>query len=112
MPAHKITFKKGKPPTAYVYQTVRAYRNTHGKPTSDEVLIGRLDPNTGMLIPNSRYFSLREETPKPLLPDRIEECGALGAFLHIADATGLLPILKEVFPGKWKQLFTYAQYML
>jgi hypothetical protein len=71
MPTRKITFKKGSPPTIYVYQTIRAYRNSLEKPTSDEVLIGRKDLQTGMLIPNNRYFSLRGQSPSPLLPDRI-----------------------------------------
>ncbi|MDR1176475.1 MAG: hypothetical protein LBK83_13515, partial [Treponema sp.] len=112
MPAQKITFKKGTPPTIYVYQTIRAYRNALGKPTSDEVLIGRKDPQTGMLIPNDRYFSLRGQSPKPLLPDHIQACGTTAAFLHIAHTIGLLPILKQAFPRQWKQLFTYAQYMV
>jgi hypothetical protein len=112
MPSHKITFKKGSPPTIYVYQTVRAYRNARGKPTSDEVLIGRKDPHSGMLIPNDRYFSLRGLPPQPLLPDRIEEGGTTAAFLHIAHSIGLLPLLKQTFPLHWKQLFTYAQYMV
>jgi hypothetical protein len=112
MPSQKITFKKGTPPTIYVYQTVRAYRNALGKPTSDEVLIGKKDPLSGMLIPNDRYFSLRGQSPSPLLPDHIESCGATAAFLHIAHTTGLLPILKQTFPHSWKQLFTYAQYMV
>jgi transposase len=112
MPTQKITFKKGSPPTIYVYQTVRAYRNALGKPTSDEVLIGRKDLQTGMLIPNDRYFSLRGQSPAPLLPDHIESSGATTAFLHIAHTIGLLPILKQTFPQNWRQLFTYAQYMV
>jgi hypothetical protein len=112
MPTQKITFKKGTPPTIYVYQTIRAYRNALGKPTSDEVLIGRKDPQTGMLIPNDRYCSLRGQSPKPLLPDRIQSCGATAAFLHIAETIGLLPILKQTFPQNWKKIFTYAHYMV
>jgi hypothetical protein len=112
MPTEKITFKKGAPPAVYVYQTLRAYRNALGKPTSDEALIGKKDPHTGMLIPNERYFSLRGQSPAPLLPDRIQACGPTAAFLHIAHSIGLLPILKQTFPHTWKQLFTYAQYMV
>ncbi|MDR1604493.1 MAG: hypothetical protein LBS10_06845 [Gracilibacteraceae bacterium] len=70
MPEKKISFKKGKNDAVYVYYTIRAYRNSRGKPTSDEVSIGKKDSATGRLIPNSRYFeffpdSRPESTPKP-----------------------------------------------
>lgn len=42
----------------YVYKVTRAYRNGRGRPTSDRVLIGRLDEASGMLVPNARYWEL------------------------------------------------------
>ena len=65
-----------------------------------------------MSIFYAEELSAEHPTPKPLLPDRIQSCGANPAFLHIAHTIGLLPILKQTFPTKWKQLFTYAQYMV
>jgi transposase len=57
MPSKKITFKKSpRDDSVYVYHTIRAYRNKQGKPTSDEVAIGKKDLTTGMLIPNHRYY--------------------------------------------------------
>ena len=58
MPEKRVTFKKGNNGTVYAYYTLRAYRNKDGKPTSDEVGIGKKASDTGMLIPNRRYFEL------------------------------------------------------
>lgn len=59
MPKEKITFKKGKGDTIYVYYTLRSYRRkSDNKPTSDEVSIGKKDNETGMLIPNNKYYEI------------------------------------------------------
>jgi hypothetical protein len=58
LPDKKVTFKKAANGTEYVYYTTRAYRNKNGKPTSDEVGIGKKDIATGNLIPNKRYFEI------------------------------------------------------
>ena len=42
--------------TTYVYYITRIYRNEKGKPTNDRVSIGKLDDETGMLIPNRNYY--------------------------------------------------------
>lgn len=41
-----------------VYKVLRAYRNAKGQPTNDRRLIGRLDEETGTLIPNDAYYEL------------------------------------------------------
>ena len=56
MPQSKITFKTAENGTVYAYYTLKAYRNKNGKPTSEQAAIGKKDTNTGMLIPNRRYF--------------------------------------------------------
>ena len=40
----------------YVYYTTKAYRNDKGNPTSDSVMIGIEDAETGKLIPNDNFF--------------------------------------------------------
>ena len=56
LPPHsvKVQSKNG----IYVQYTIRAYRNEKGKPTSESVSIGKLDPETGMLIPNRKYYEI------------------------------------------------------
>jgi transposase len=119
MPEKKVTYKKGAKGSVYVYYTLRAYRNKDGKPTSDEVAIGKKDMLTGMLIPNSRYYELfAADAPigcknsKPIVPDKIAAYGNIHALQEIAVQIGLLPILERCFPEKWPQLLAAAFYML
>ena len=51
---YKIKSKSGT--KEYVYLTTRAYRNSNGRPTSDSVMIGIVDEETGKLIPNQNFF--------------------------------------------------------
>lgn len=113
MPEKKITFKKGSNGTIYVYQTVRAYRNENGKPTSDEVIIGKKCNETGMLIPNDRYIDLYpsvSSTPAP--PKRISDYGNTFSLMALAEEIGLTDILSASFPNKWNELLNYAFYMV
>jgi len=119
MPEKKITFKKAPNGTIYVYYTTRAYRNHKGKPTSDEVAIGKKDSESGMLIPNKRYheFFPRDTVPGPmagttLLPHRIADYGNIFALMKLARETGLAGILERCFPSKRRELLAVAFYML
>ncbi|MDR1396498.1 MAG: hypothetical protein LBJ14_02025, partial [Desulfarculales bacterium] len=58
MPGKRVTFKKAANGSIYAYYTLRAFRKKNGKPTSDEVAIGKKDLETGMLIPNAHYYEL------------------------------------------------------
>jgi len=122
MPGKKITYKKGKNGTIYVYLTLRAYRNKDGKATSDETAIGKKDPDTGMLIPNTRYFDLfpgangmkhEHITPvKPTSPSRVESYGTTHFLMEIAREIGLQKILLKCFPHNWQQILAAAFYMI
>ena len=39
-----------------VYHILRSYRNENGSPRSDRVAIGKLDVESGKLIPNAKYW--------------------------------------------------------
>ena len=67
IPEHCVKVHKGD--HVYIQYTVRAYRNSKGKPTSERVCIGKLDPETNMLIPNTRYYELFEKR-QPIHPQR------------------------------------------
>jgi transposase len=42
----------------YVYKVTRTFRDAKGHPTNTRVAIGRLDPESGELVPNDAYWSL------------------------------------------------------
>ncbi len=65
LPKHGIAYKKISGKT-YVYYVTAAYRNEKGKPTNDRVSIGRLDEETGKLIPNRNYYETYLKKPMPV----------------------------------------------
>jgi len=115
MPDKKITFKKSPNGSVYVYYTVRAYRNQKGKPTSDEVAIGKRDHETGMLVPNKKYFEIFHQAPKPTTKKpapSVSDFGNTHALAQAADETGLMGALKKCFPEKWREMILCAFYMV
>ena len=61
VPEHSVMVKNGD--KTYVQYTVRAYRNSKGKPTSQRVSIGKLDAESGKLIPNQVCFPYLAGSP-------------------------------------------------
>jgi len=112
MPGQKITYKKGANGTVYVYLTTRAYRNDKGKPTSDEVAIGKKDLTTGMLIPNTNYFEYYTDAINEDTPRQIKNYGNTYALRALADETGLQGVLQECFAGRWEDILSCAFYMV
>lgn len=58
MPEKKIYKQKRYGDKVYVYYITRAYRNANGKPTSDSIMIGMEDTESGKLIPNQNFFKV------------------------------------------------------
>ncbi|MDR2367551.1 MAG: hypothetical protein LBF58_05475 [Deltaproteobacteria bacterium] len=57
LPASGVSRKKGKNDVTYIYLVLRSYRDPAGKPKANEVSIGKLDRDTGDLIPNKNYYA-------------------------------------------------------
>ena len=127
MPKKKITYKRGSKGTKYVYYTLRAYRNDKGKPTSDEVSIGKKDLETGELIPNKNYFKYFSEKPKlneklelneepksniTDIPIKIQDYGNSYVLYQMAKQLKLDELLKQHFKDKWEEILTIAGYMV
>lgn len=114
MPTEKITFKKGKRDTIYVYYTLRSYRRkSDNKPTSDEVSIGKKDIETGMLIPNNKYYEIFKQDQNILYtPTSIQTFGSFYFLNSISDKLNLYNYLEEVFKERWRYILTLAFYMV
>lgn len=107
MPKEKISFKKGSGNTIYVYYTIKAYRRpSDGKPTSDEVCIGKRDINTGNLIPNQKYYELfSNNTDFDYTVLSVRTYGTFFLLNKIAASLNLINILKDTFPTKYKSMY-------
>jgi transposase len=101
--------------TTYVYYITRIYRNEKGKPTNDRVSIGKIDEETGMLIPNKNYYefyaSSAEQSRQPEI-ESIKSCGITYAIDGLLNELGLVEIMKKKFPKHADQIIALAEYML
>lgn len=100
----------------YVYKVLKTYRNEKGQPTNDRVSIGRLDTDSGKLIPNDNYWKYYIEQKQELevLPEynSIRSIGCTFLLRKILDDLGVYRILYSCFgPERSEQLLTAALYM-
>ena len=110
LPDHCVKVHKGE--HVYIQYTVRAYRNSKGKPTSDRVCIGKLDLETNMLIPNTRYYELFEQRHPINMPEYVRKCGSFLMLKGLVKSLGLYDLLKKHFPEQVDEILTIAHYML
>ena len=106
----------------YVYKVLSTYRAENGQPTNTRRAIGKLDIDSGMLIPNDAYWEyygdrpIEAEATAPEPTPSFESVHSVGAsFLvgRILESLGITDILRNVF-GKVKAMaiLTAAMYMV
>ena len=110
IPEHGIAYKKVSGKT-YVYYVTASYRNEKGKPTCDRVSIGRLDTETGKLIPNRNYYEIYLGKPKPVY-NGIRDFGVGDVFKKISGKLGITKLIKCYFPENADEILSTAQYIL
>ncbi len=110
LPEHGIAYKKVSGKT-YVYYVTATYRNEKGRPTCDRSSIGRLDEETGKLIPNRNYYEIYLKKPAPQTKG-VFQYGVYDVFNKICAKLGILKLLKQYFPENYSEILTVAQYML
>jgi len=110
LPEHGIAYKKVAGKT-YVYYVTATYRNEKGQPTCDRSSIGRLDEESGMLIPNRNYYEIYLKKPAPISKG-IYDFRVNYTFEAIAEKLGIVRLLKKYFPESSREILTVAQYML
>lgn len=110
LPEHGIAYKKvaGK---RYVYYVTACYRNEKGTPTCERSSIGRLDEESGKLIPNRNYYEIYLKQPAPIATG-IYSCGVDHAVGAIASDLGITKLLRRYFPENFREILAVAQYML
>ena len=107
----------------YLYEAV-SYRNEDGKPRSKRVPIGKLDA-AGQPVYKDEYINRMAQagTPVPVIKNtayapgdiaasHIKELGSFYLLKEIAGAIGLLEILQEVFPDRWREVFELACFLV
>jgi len=136
MPLRKVLRKIRKNGCTYIYYNAFSFMNKYGNPTSKQIAIGKLDIETGDLIPNSNYFEFFPEHKPDVFPEsnksktkkttarahvssldssssiQIKSYGIPVAMMAVAEQTGLLNVLQNCFPDKWERLLATAFYMV
>jgi transposase len=104
LPAAGVTTRAGGA-YQYVYKVIKSYRNAKGQPTNDRVAIGKLDPESGMLIPNNRYYEYYGGAGIGLLPsyDSVRAIGATFFIRGILEDIGVADILENVLGAERAQ---------
>jgi transposase len=113
LPKEGITIRRsGKYQT--VYKVTSAYRNYKGQPTSKRVTIGKMDDESGKLIPNDKYWQYYGDTAIEILPsyDSVRCIGSVFLFTNILKSLGVVSILKKCFgKERGKEMLTAILYM-
>ena len=106
----KTTVKRAQNGTSYVYLTTKAYRDSKGRPTSDEAAIGKLAPDGKSLIPNQRYYEFFPQE-KPIVATS-KAFGAAAVVLLIARRLGIVELLDEACGRLGPLVLLAASYMI
>ena len=109
----------------YVYESTSYWDKEKKQPRSKRVLIGKLDPETGDIVPtdgrgNRRKERLRKEQtpvavkqgPVPAIRTERVFYGATYLFDQIGEITGIQDDLKACFPDTYKQILSIAYYLI
>ena len=110
IPKHCVKVPTGK--YTYIHLVTRTYRNEKGQPTNDRVSIGRLDEESGKLIPNKRYYEIFGEPEEKTAPTCVKSIGLHAAFQMAASECGLEKLTRTIFGERADALLTAAEYML
>ena len=107
IPPHTVKVPNGE--KIYIQYVVRAYRDEKGKPNNQRVSIGKLDSESGLMIPNNRYYELFEGEMSHPMPSIVRSSGSYSVFHGLAKEMGMERIVKKVFPDRWESIMSVAQ---
>jgi len=108
----------------YLYKST-SYRDEGGKPRTNRVYVGKVNPETGAheykqeyldrLDPNERTgieADIKSYSENDIKQSVVLEYGASYFYRQIAEKTGLYRILQETMPDCWQDIFTAACYLV
>ena len=105
----------------YVYESTSYWDKEKQQPRSKRKLIGRLDPDTGEIVPTDGRGKRRSQPetespakrgPVPVVQTERLFYGATYLFDQIGAATGVAADLKTCFPATYKQILSIAYYLI
>lgn len=112
-----VYLKNKKNGVTYVYESSGYWDKEKKQARNRRVCIGKLDPDTGKLIPSKRQQALEPPAtvkpgPVPTLQWKRGFCGATYLFDAIGDKLGISEDLKRCFPDTYRQILSIAYYLI
>ena len=96
----------------YVYKIVENYWDPKKQQSRNkQVCIGKLDPETGELIPSKRLNESQVAPLDPAVTARTSVSGPAMVLNRTDEETGLSKTLAKAFPDSWRQILSLAWYV-
>ena len=90
----------------YVYESTSYWDKKKKAPRTRQKYLGKLDPETGKLIPKREV----PEQPEDFKP-KVQTVGPYLLFEKLAETTGLASTLKRAFPAEWQEVLTLSYFI-
>ena len=115
-----VYLKDKKSGTIYAYESVSHWDKKKKQSRAKRKCIGKLDPETGEIIPNRKWTRKtelenqvkRKTGPVPVTQTTRKFYGATYLFKEIGNKIGLVSNLKKCFPDTYKQILSIAYYLI
>lgn len=104
----KVAGAKGE---KYIYKYTKYFRNVEGKPRNKAVVIGKLDPTSGKMVPNSNYYEFFNVEPE-MVDTSVWDYGFAYLVRKCAKDIGLLGCLSVAFGAKAMDILVTAAYIM
>lgn len=99
----------------YVYENITHWNRETKKYTHQRKCVGHLAPDGKEILPNRQKGEpATENAPGNKQPEEkcsVKTIGTYALLHHVAQETGLLSILRRVFPDDWRQMLTCAFFL-
>lgn len=114
-----VHLKNKKTGAVYVYESEGYWDKEKQQARNRRICIGKIDPETGGIIPSKRMLEIEEgggypasRGRKPSLECKRLFCGATHLFDRIGERIGVTEDLRHCFPETWRQILSVAYYLI
>ena len=110
--AYQFRRKNNKTGITYVYEAVSFWDKEKNQARNKQICIGKLDPQTGDLIPSKRFVSQKEFLSDPTVTASAKVVGPFIVLDTLTERLGLEKLLKSSFPLIYQQILSMAYYLI
>lgn len=109
--AYRIFQKNKKTGVTYVYEATSYWDKEKKQPRNKQICIGKLDPETGEVIPSKRLDPVQAAARDPAVTATAKIVGPTSLLDNIKTELGLEKVLKACFPNAYQQILCMAYYL-